>query len=60
MGLIKNIAGGLRSMMSRKRMEGEMDEELREFMDASRSLSEIEFLAFRINDLGILPNYVTG
>jgi predicted permease len=36
MGLIKNIAGGLRSMMSRKRMEGEMDEELREFMNASR------------------------
>ena len=35
MGIFKNIAGGLRSLMGRKRVEGEMDEELRGFLDAS-------------------------
>jgi len=35
MGFIKSIAGGLRSLMVRKRVEGEMDEELRGFLDAS-------------------------
>jgi predicted permease len=35
MGFIKNIAGGLRSLLGRTRVEGEMDEELRGFMDAS-------------------------
>src|SRR5580658_8377739 len=35
MGLLGNISAGLRSLMGRARVEGEMDEELRGFLEAS-------------------------
>src|SRR5580692_8892789 len=35
MGLFESISIGLRSLLERTRVEGEMDEELRGFMDAS-------------------------
>jgi predicted permease len=35
MGWLGNISAGLRALMGRTRLEGEMDEELRGFMDAS-------------------------
>jgi predicted permease len=35
MGLFGNISAGLRALMGRTRVEGEMDEELRGFLDAS-------------------------
>jgi predicted permease len=35
MGLLRNVAAGVRSLMGRKRVEGEMDEELRGFLEAS-------------------------
>jgi predicted secreted protein len=35
MGLIGNLAAGMRALMGRARAEGEMDEELRGFLDAS-------------------------
>ena len=35
MGLFANIAAGIRAMREPKRVEGEMDEELRGFLDAS-------------------------
>jgi predicted permease len=35
MGLMRNLAAGLRALMGRTRLESEMDEELRGFLDAS-------------------------
>jgi hypothetical protein len=37
MGLLANVVSGLRALMGRTRVEHEMDEELRSFLEASRA-----------------------